>query len=127
MLDSHISFVAEPAGAMVAHRHNLQGNTTFAGSGNIFSETVALAAGKTLSSVTLPGGGALTAGTPGLHVFGLAAGVFRGDVAVVHRGEQADRAVGVVDELECLPQPDRGPVGDQRGSARVPRDTPPIR
>jgi len=53
---------------------NRQGNTTYAGSGNIFSETIALAAGKTLASVTLPGGGALTAGTPALHVFALTAG-----------------------------------------------------
>ena len=51
---------------------NRQGNTIYAGSGNIFSETVALSSGKTLASVTLPPGGALTAGTPALHVFGIA-------------------------------------------------------
>jgi hypothetical protein len=51
---------------------NRQGNTTYAGSGNIFSETVALTAGKTVASVTLPPGGALTAGPPTLHVFAIA-------------------------------------------------------
>ena len=52
---------------------NRPGNTTYAESGNIFSETVALTAGKTVASVTLPPGGALTAGTPTLHVFAIAA------------------------------------------------------
>ena len=52
---------------------NRPGNTTDAVSGNIFSETVALAAGKTVTSITLPPGGALTAGPPALHVFALAA------------------------------------------------------
>ncbi|HUN33437.1 MAG TPA: carbohydrate-binding protein [Trebonia sp.] len=51
---------------------NRQGNTTYAGSGNIFSETVTLAAGKTIAAVTLPPGGALAAGTPALHVFAIA-------------------------------------------------------
>ena len=51
---------------------NRQGNTTYAGSGNIFSETIALTTGKTLASVTLPGGGALTTGTPALHIFAIA-------------------------------------------------------
>jgi hypothetical protein len=41
-------------------------------SGNNFSETVALTAGKTVASVTLPPGGALTSGTPALHVFAIA-------------------------------------------------------
>ena len=52
---------------------NRPGNTTDAVSGNIFSETVALTAGKTVASVTLPPGGALTAGPPTLHVFAIAA------------------------------------------------------
>jgi len=51
---------------------NRPGNTTYATSGNIFSETVALTAGKTVASVTLPPGGALTSGTPALHVFAIA-------------------------------------------------------
>ncbi|HEY1623587.1 MAG TPA: carbohydrate-binding protein [Streptosporangiaceae bacterium] len=52
---------------------NRPGNTTYATSGNIFSETVALTAGKTVASVTLPSGGALASGTPALHVFAIAA------------------------------------------------------
>ncbi|HEX4704990.1 MAG TPA: hypothetical protein VH352_22870 [Pseudonocardiaceae bacterium] len=51
---------------------NRQGNTTFAGSGNIFAVTVPLAAGKTVASVTLPAGGALATGTPAVHVFAIA-------------------------------------------------------
>jgi hypothetical protein len=51
---------------------NRPGNTTYATSGNIFSETVALTAGKTVASITLPPGGTLTAGTPALHVFAVA-------------------------------------------------------
>ena len=52
---------------------NRQGNTTYAGSGNIFSETVSLNSAKQLASVTLPPGSALAAGTAALHVFALAA------------------------------------------------------
>jgi hypothetical protein len=51
---------------------NRPGNTTYAASGNIFSETFALTAGKTVASITLPPGGALAAGTPALHVFAIA-------------------------------------------------------
>jgi hypothetical protein len=51
---------------------NRPGNTTAADTGNIFSETVALAAGKTLKSVALPAGGPVTSGTPALHIFALA-------------------------------------------------------
>jgi hypothetical protein len=51
---------------------NRPGNTTYAASGNIFSETVALTAGKTVASITLPPGGALTPGPPTLHVFAIA-------------------------------------------------------
>jgi hypothetical protein len=65
-----------PSGGAVAVTsayQNRQGNTTYAGTGDIFSETFALAAGKTIASVTLPPGGALTAGPPTLHVFAVAA------------------------------------------------------
>ncbi|MEY9932966.1 hypothetical protein ABH926_007619 [Catenulispora sp. GP43] len=51
---------------------NRQGNTTYSGSGNIFSVPVTLTAGKSVASVTLPGGGVLTSGTPAIHVFALA-------------------------------------------------------
>jgi hypothetical protein len=51
---------------------NRQGNATYAATGNIFSETFALTAGKTVASITLPPGGALTSGTPALHVFAIA-------------------------------------------------------
>jgi len=51
---------------------NRPGNTTYSGSGNFFSETVALASGKTLASVTLPPGGTLAVGFPAIHVFALA-------------------------------------------------------
>jgi hypothetical protein len=54
---------------------NRQGNTTYAASGNIFSETFALTTGKTVASITLPQGGALTSGTPALHVFAIATSV----------------------------------------------------
>ncbi len=73
---------------------NRPGNTTYATSGNIFSETVALAAGKTVASVTLPPGGALTSGTPALHVFAVAAsggteGPYGGTAAAVPGTVQA--------------------------------------
>jgi Carbohydrate binding module (family 6)/F5/8 type C domain/Abnormal spindle-like microcephaly-assoc'd, ASPM-SPD-2-Hydin len=51
---------------------NRPGNTTYAASGNIFSATIALTAGKTVASITLPPGGALASGTPALHVFAVA-------------------------------------------------------
>ena len=66
-----------PSGGAVAVSsayQNRQGNTTYSGSGDIFSETVPLAAGKTAASVTLPAGGGLAAGTPALHVFAIAEG-----------------------------------------------------
>ncbi|HEX3782078.1 MAG TPA: hypothetical protein VHX38_20630 [Pseudonocardiaceae bacterium] len=64
-----------PSGGAVAISstyQNRQGNTTYSGSGNIFSETVPLTAGKSIASVTLPSGGALAAGTPAIHVFAIA-------------------------------------------------------
>ena len=65
-----------PSGGAVAVSsayQNRQGNTTYAGSGDIFAATVALTAGKTVASVTLPAGGALAAGTPAIHVFAIGA------------------------------------------------------
>jgi hypothetical protein len=50
---------------------NRQGNTTYQGTGNIFAVPVALTSGKTVKSVTLPSGGALSA-SPAIHVFALA-------------------------------------------------------
>ncbi len=86
-----------PSGGAVAVNsayQNRQGNTTYAHTGDIFSETVALTAGKTLGSVTLPSGGALTAGTPALHVFAIAAsggaeGPYGGTAAAVPGTVQA--------------------------------------
>jgi hypothetical protein len=63
-----------PSGGTVAVSsayQNRQGNTTYAGTGDIFAETVPLTAGKTVASVTLPSGGALTSGTAAIHVFAL--------------------------------------------------------
>jgi len=50
---------------------NQTANTTAVRSSEIFSETVALTQGKTVSSVTLPTLGTLVAGTPALHVFAI--------------------------------------------------------
>ncbi|HEX4722524.1 MAG TPA: hypothetical protein VH333_08420 [Pseudonocardiaceae bacterium] len=64
-----------PAGGTLAVSsayQNRQGNTTFAGSGNIFAVTVPLTAGKTVASVALPSGGPLASGTPAVHVFAIA-------------------------------------------------------
>jgi hypothetical protein len=64
-----------PAGGAVAVSsayQNRPGNTTSAHTAGLFSVTVPLAAGKTLASVTLPAGPALSNGTPVLHVFALA-------------------------------------------------------
>jgi hypothetical protein len=66
-----------PSGGAVAISsayQNRQGNTTYSGSGDIFSETVPLASGKTAASVTLPPGGALGAGAPAIHLFAIAEG-----------------------------------------------------
>jgi lysophospholipase L1-like esterase len=59
--------------AVASAYQNHQGNITYAHSADIFSETVKLASGKTIASVTLPSGKPLAAGTPALHVFALAA------------------------------------------------------
>jgi hypothetical protein len=82
-----------PSGGAVAVSsayQNRQGNTTYAGTGDIFSETVMLTAGKTIASVTLPPGGALTAGTPAVHVFAISAeGPYGGTAAAVPGTVQA--------------------------------------
>jgi hypothetical protein len=82
-----------PSGGAVAVSsayQNRQGNTTYAGSGDIFSETVTLTAGKTIASVTLPPGGALAAGTPAVHVFAISAeGPYGGTPAAVPGTVQA--------------------------------------
>ena len=82
-----------PSGGAVAVSsayQNRQGNTTYAHSADIFSETVALTAGKTIASVTLPPGGALASGTPALHVFAISAeGPYGGTAAAVPGTVQA--------------------------------------
>jgi hypothetical protein len=82
-----------PSGGAVAVTsayQNRQGNTTYAGTADIFSETVTLTAGKTIASVTLPPGGALTTGTPAIHVFAISAeGPYGGTAAAVPGTVQA--------------------------------------
>ena len=82
-----------PSGGAVAVSsayQNRQGNTTYANSADIFSKTVTLTAGKTVASVTLPPGGALTAGTPAVHVFAISAeGPYGGTAAAVPGTVQA--------------------------------------
>ena len=82
-----------PSGGAVAVNsayQNRQGNTTYAGSADIFSETVTLTAGKTVASVTLPAGGALATGTPAIHVFAISAeGPYGGTAAAVPGTVQA--------------------------------------
>jgi hypothetical protein len=76
--------------AVTSAYQNRQGNTTYAHSADVFSATVALAAGKTIASVTLPAGGALTAGTPAVHVFAISAeGPYGGTAAAVPGTVQA--------------------------------------
>ena len=82
-----------PSGGAVAVSsayQNRPGNTTYAHTGDIFSQTVTLTAGKTVASVTLPPGGALTAGTPALHIFAISAeGPYGGTAAAVPGTVQA--------------------------------------
>jgi hypothetical protein len=82
-----------PSGGAVAVNsayQNRQGNTTYDHTADIFAETVALSAGKTITSVTLPPGGALTAGTPALHIFAISAeGPYGGTAAAVPGTVQA--------------------------------------
>jgi hypothetical protein len=66
---------APPSGGAVAVSsayQNWPGNTTYVHTGDIFSETVTLTPGESVASVTLPPGGALTTGTPALHIFAIA-------------------------------------------------------
>ncbi|HEX3963019.1 MAG TPA: carbohydrate-binding protein, partial [Trebonia sp.] len=82
-----------PSGGAVAVNsayQNRAGNTTYAHTADIFSETVTLTAGKTVASVTLPAGGALTSGTAAIHVFAInAEGPFGGTAAAVPGTVQA--------------------------------------
>jgi Carbohydrate binding module (family 6) len=69
---------------------NRQGNTTYSQSGDIFAETIALTAGKTVAAVTLPPGGALTTSTPAIHVFAIGTeGPYGGTAAAVPGTVQA--------------------------------------
>ena len=64
-----------PSGGAVAVNAaylNIQGNTTYPHTADIFTINVPLASGKTVASVTLPPGTALASGTAALHVFDLA-------------------------------------------------------
>jgi hypothetical protein len=66
-----------PSGGTVAVTstyQNRQGNTTYTHTADIFAETFGLTSGKTVASVTLPSGGALTSGTAALHVFAVTIG-----------------------------------------------------
>ncbi|MEU0836823.1 hypothetical protein [Streptomyces sp. NPDC005969] len=64
-----------PAGGFVAVTsayQNRPGNTRFNHTAAVFVQTIALTPGKTVSRVALPSLGALSAGTPALHVFAIA-------------------------------------------------------
>ena len=66
-----------PTGGTVAVNstyQNRQGNSTYSHTADIFAETFTLAAGKAVSTVTLPAGGPLAAGTPAIHVFAVSVG-----------------------------------------------------
>jgi hypothetical protein len=66
-----------PSGGTVAVNstyQNRQGNTTYTHTADIFAENFGLTSGKTVASVTLPPGSALTTGTPALHVFDISVG-----------------------------------------------------
>ena len=88
-----------PSGGAVAVNsayQNRQGNTTYAHTGDIFSIPITLASGKTIASVTLPPGGALTAGTAAIHVFAMATtgsssqGPYGGSAAAIPGTVQAE-------------------------------------
>ena len=90
-----------PSGGAVAINsayQNRANDTTYAHTGDIFSIPVALTPGKTVASVTLPPGGALTAGTPAIHVFAMATsgagtspeGPFGGTAAAIPGTVQAE-------------------------------------
>jgi hypothetical protein len=66
-----------PSGGTVAVNstyQNRQGNTTYTHTADLFAENFGLTSGKTVASVTLPPGSALTAGTPALHIFDISLG-----------------------------------------------------
>jgi hypothetical protein len=66
-----------PSGGTVAVNstyQNRQGNTTYAHTADLFAEPFALTSGKTVASVTLPPGSALTSGTPAIHIFAITVG-----------------------------------------------------
>ena len=66
-----------PSGGTVAVNSTYQNrpnNTTYAHTADIFAENFALTSGKTVASVTLPSGGALTAGTAAMHIFDVVIG-----------------------------------------------------
>jgi len=66
-----------PSGGTVAVNstyQNRQGNTTYAHTADLFTESFTLTSGKTVASVTLPPGSALAAGTAAIHVFAISVG-----------------------------------------------------
>jgi hypothetical protein len=71
---------------------NRQGNTSASQSSDIFSETVPLAAGKTIASVQLPAGNPAASGSPALHIFAIAtsgSGSTGNTVTVTNPGSQS--------------------------------------
>jgi hypothetical protein len=90
--------------AVSSSYQNRQGNTTYAGSGNVFSVPVALASGKTLASVTLPPGGALASGTAAVHVFALATtGAGTGPGTVISLRAHANSDIVTADNAGASP------------------------
>ncbi|WP_194891741.1 arabinofuranosidase catalytic domain-containing protein [Catenulispora pinisilvae] len=82
---------------------NRQGNTTATQSSNIFSETVPLAAGKTLASVQLPTGNPPASGSAALHIFALAtsgSGTGGNTVTVAGPGNQSGMVGTAVNGLQ---------------------------
>jgi large repetitive protein len=72
--------------AASAAYQNRSGNTTYAHTANIFSEAITLTAGKTVSYLVLPAGGALAAAIPALHVFAIG-GVSSSSLASTYNDE----------------------------------------
>ena len=71
---------------------NRQGNTTANQASDLFSETVPLAAGKTIASVQLPAGNPAASGSPALHIFAIAtsgSGSTGNTVTVTNPGSQS--------------------------------------
>jgi alpha-tubulin suppressor-like RCC1 family protein len=64
--------LTDEALAISSAYQNRPDNTTYNGTGNIFSMTVALTPGKTVLSVTLPAGLSLAVDVPVMHVFAIA-------------------------------------------------------